>query len=102
MSWFQAPDFSPVRSSSREDGDDEHFETLGGEEQEGFICPTCMRGFASPEGLQVHYEEAHGSEASLGMAKKSQGHFHDLKVRRTSFLSDNRNLTEKERKLRSS
>ena len=28
--------------------------------QEGFICPMCMRGFASPDQLQVHFEGDHG------------------------------------------
>lgn len=32
---------------------------------EGFICPSCMTGFASAEELQAHYEARHGSEAGL-------------------------------------
>ncbi len=111
-------DFSPSRSLSSVDdesfgaagagagagaGAEEVFDGSG--EQEGFICPSCMRGFATPEKLQVdwregtkaenvgmkssskkgpppfqvHYESEHGAEASLTTAKRSEGKFADLK-----------------------
>ena len=35
-----------------------------GTSQEGFICPMCMRGFASPDQLQVHFEGDHGDGAA--------------------------------------
>ena len=47
--------FGEGGSSSAGDGaiQDEMFDGSG--EQEGFICPSCMRGFASPEKLQVKH-----------------------------------------------
>ena len=79
---FQAEFSSPIRSPSS-GGNDETFEDLGegmgGGEAEGFICPSCMRGFVAPEELQIHFESQHSSEASLNSAKKNEGHLTDLK-----------------------
>ena len=47
--------------------------------QEGFICPQCHQTFFSPGDLQSHFEATHVSEAGLNAAKRSEGHFHDLK-----------------------
>ena len=50
---------SPLRTFSRTD------ESPSGS-QEGFICPLCIGSFATPEGLQSHYESSHsGGEADL-------------------------------------
>ena len=73
-------EFSPVRDPTspvlRLHDDDDVFS--GGRGGEGFLCPSCMEAFQSPEELQVHYESRHASEAGLTTAKRSQGHLRDL------------------------
>ena len=39
-----------------------------GTSQEGFICPMCMRGFASPDQLQIHFEGEHGDGGAAAAA----------------------------------
>ena len=56
---FQAQsDFSPQKVFV---GDGQPGEEVGPQTAEGFICPTCMRGFVSPEDLERHYTQQHAT-----------------------------------------
>ena len=56
---FQAQsDFSPQKVFV---GDGPPGEEAGSETAEGFICPSCMRGFSSPEALERHYTQQHAT-----------------------------------------
>ena len=49
------------------------------EEGEGFICPQCHENFDKPEDLSSHYENSHSAEASITVAKRTEGKFTDIK-----------------------
>jgi hypothetical protein len=76
-----------TQSQTSDYGDDGALAELE-EGQEGFICPVCKRVFVAPVELQAHFETAHSSEASMSAAKKSEGNFHDLKVKINSWDTD--------------
>jgi early endosome antigen 1 len=57
-------DFSPQKAFSGEG----HVDGAGieAESAEGFICPSCMRGFAQPEELEKHYTNEHVNNTGSG------------------------------------
>ena len=55
-------DFSPQKAFAGEG----HVDGAGLEPEsaEGFICPSCMRGFSQPEELERHYTFEHAGSGS--------------------------------------
>ena len=68
-------DFSPQKSLSGDGSIDGAGSNL--ESAEGFICPSCMRGFSAPEDLERHYLIEHSNTGSPGSG--SGNNLSDLK-----------------------